>query len=296
VTGAFGIGPQQFVLRPRYGIQYGAPSSGVVTGDSGQRIPLVMMRGEIATAIAAAVGITLTMLVDGCGASPAQPDSPGAEAVASNDATATNVGNREPQMITDLSKLTASSGNPSVNEQVLIAGAAALHDSSPGTGDAQSSVDQNLERLYLSKNNSAANGGEALAAGDRTLLNAKARAFPAFSEALLNQTLVAAQALEVKQLEQHKLPEEMRPLILTATMTPEGKLTDLAVEQHTGFGPIDRLLIEACKQGLWAANPPAGALADNGMYQLRFEGVVRNYSYDVVGNYRYVTHVGLALM
>jgi len=255
-----------------------------------------MMRGEIATAIAAAVGISLATLVVGCGANPAQTAPPGAEAGASIDAAATNVGNNEPQTITDLSKLTVSSGNPSVNEQLLISGAAALHDSSPGTSDAPSSIDQNLERLYLSKNNSAANGGEALAAGDRTLLNAKARAFPEFSEALLNRTLVAAQALEAKQLEQHKLPEEMRPLILTATMTPEGKLTDLAVEQHTGFGPVDRLLIEACKQGLWAANPPSGALADNGTYRLRFEGVVRNYSYDVVGNYRYVTHVGLALM
>jgi hypothetical protein len=42
--------------------------------------------------------------------------------------------------------------------------------------------------------------------------------------------------------------------------------------------------------------PPQAALADDGMFRMRFEGVIGNYSYDVQGNYRYVTHVGLALM
>jgi hypothetical protein len=257
---------------------------------------LVVMRGWFATAIAAAVMVTPMVLMAGCATDSAQTVPPASAASPGSDSSRIAQGASEPRTITNLSQLAAPPGSPSLNEQGLIAGAAALHDDSSGGDGAQSSVDQNLERLYLSKNNSPANGGEALAAGDRTLLNAKAREFPEFSEAMLNRTLVAAQALEVKQLEQHKLPEEMRPLILTATMTPEGRLTDLAVEQHTGFGPVDRILIEACKQGLWAANPPAGALANDGMYRMRFEGVVRNYSYDVVGNYRYVTHVGLALM
>jgi hypothetical protein len=32
------------------------------------------------------------------------------------------------------------------------------------------------------------------------------------------------------------------------------------------------------------------------VFRMRFEGVINNYSYDVDGNYRYVTHLGLALM
>ncbi len=240
----------------------------------------------------AAIGVALIVTMAGCGTKTTQ----NAQAALDIHGTAATMGSSEPQTITSLSQLPAPPGASPVNEQSLIAGAAALHDGATSTNDAQSSVDQNLERLYFSKNQSVANGGTALAAGDRTLLNAKARAFPEFSEAMLNQTLVAAQELEVKKLEQHKLPEEIKPLILTATMTPAGRLTDLAVEQHSGFGPVDRILIEACKRGLWAANPPKGALAGDGMYRMRFEGVIRNYSYDVVGNYRYVTHVGLALM
>ncbi len=199
-------------------------------------------------------------------------------------------------MITNLGQSPPLSVNPSVNEQNLLAGAAKLHDNSASGDGAQSSVDRNLEHLYLSKNHSAVNGGEAGAAGDRTLLNAKARQFAEFSDALLNQTLIAAQALEAQKLQDHKLPDQMTALILTATMTSEGKLTDIAVEQHSGVGAVDRILIEACKQGLWARNPPKAALADTGTYRMRFEGFVANYSYDTWGNYRYVTHVGLALM
>jgi hypothetical protein len=79
-------------------------------------------------------------------------------------------------------------------------------------------------------------------------------------------------------------------------MTSEGKLTDLAIEQHSGLGTVDRIMIEACKKGLWAMNPPQAALASDGMFRMRFEGAIYNYSYDLQGNYKYITHLGLALM
>src|SRR4029077_14766121 len=107
--------------------------------------------------------------------------------------------------------------------------------------DPQHLADTNLEHLYLSQQHSAVHGGEARGAGDRTLLNAKARQFPEFSYALLTQPLVAAQKLEIKNLEEHQFPDEIKPMILIAVMTPEGKLTDIAVEQHSGVGAVDRL-------------------------------------------------------
>jgi hypothetical protein len=43
-------------------------------------------------------------------------------------------------------------------------------------------------------------------------------------------------------------------------------------------------------------NPPLAARADDGNYRIRFEGVVNNYSYNLEGDYKYVTHIGLALL
>jgi hypothetical protein len=252
------------------------------------------MRGGSATAIAAALKIALTVMVVGCGVKASDTPTP-VVPTNTNDET-TNARSSGPQMITSLAQMPGPSGNSASSEQSLFAGAAALHAGSSETEDPQEAVNRNLEHLYLSKTHTAANGGETRGAGDRTLLNAKARQFSEFSDALLNQTLVAAQTLAAQKLQDHKLPEQMKPVILIATMTPAGKLTDLSVEQHSGFGPVDRILIEACKQGLWAMNPPQAALADDGMYRMRFEGVIGNYSYDTQGNYRYVTHVGLALM
>ncbi|HEY1852780.1 MAG TPA: hypothetical protein VGG60_17295 [Candidatus Binataceae bacterium] len=252
------------------------------------------MRGGSATAIAAALKIALMVMVAGCGIKAFQTPAPVVQTNTSDETTSAS--NSGPRMITSLAQMPEPSGNSATSEQSLLAGAAALHASSSGTEDPQGSVNRNLEHLYLSKTHTSANGGEARGAGDRTLLNAKARQFAEFSDALLNQTLVAAQTLAAQKLQDHKLPEQMKPVILIATMTPAGKLTDLSVEQHSGFGPVDRILIEACKEGLWAMNPPQAALADDGMFRMRFEGVIGNYSYDVQGNYRYVTHVGLALM
>lgn len=212
--------------------------------------------------------------------------------------TATGTINQGTRVITNLSQLSSTpAAVPALDPQTLVNGAGNLRDdSAPGPADAQGLADANLDHLYLSKQHSAVNGGAARAPGDRTLLNAKAREFPEFSYALLNQTLVAAQELEAQKLQDHPLPDDIKPIILVAVMTPEGKLTDLSIEQHTGVGEVDRVLIDACKKGLWAMNPPSAARAGNGTYRLRFEAVIRNYSYDVQGNYKYITHVGLALL
>jgi len=252
-----------------------------------------MMRGGNAAAIAA--GIAVIAILAGCGTT-AKPSPKASFATTASDDEAPRALSTQPQVISNLTQLAEPSAGPPADAQNLIAGAAGLHDSASHSNDPQSLADQNLEHLYLSQQHgNLVHGGEAAGAGDRTLLNAKAREFPEFSYALLNQTLSAALELEAKRLARQKLPDEIKPLIMIATMTPDGHLTDLAVEQHTGSGTIDRILIDACKKGLWARNPPKAAMAD-GVYRMRFEGVINNYSYDVNGNYRYVTHLGLALM
>jgi hypothetical protein len=253
------------------------------------------MRGRIAAVISAALGIAALAVLTGCEVVNDQSKTAGFNPPAVDAAAgASDEGTR---MITNLSQVSsAPSAIPSINKQNLVSGAAALHDgTAPSSNKAQDLADSNLEHLYLSKQQSLIHGGEERAGGDRMLLNAKARKFPEFSYALLNQTLVAAQELEAAKLEEHKLPDEIKPMILIAVMTPEGKLTDIAIEQHSGVGVVDRIIIDACKKGLWTMNPPQAALAEDGMFRMHIVGAVANYSYDREGNYHYITHVGLAL-
>jgi hypothetical protein len=254
------------------------------------------MRGRIAAVISAAFRISVLAVLAGCAALDDQPKAAGLNPPAVNAPAVAAASDEGTRMITNLSQVSsAPSPIPAINAQNLVSGAAALHETAPSPNEAQNLADRNLEQLFRSKPQSLVHGGAATAAGDRTLLNDKARKFPEFSYALLNQTLIAAQELEAAKLEEHKLPDEIQPMILTAVMTPEGKLTDLAIEQHSGVGAVDRIIIDACKKGLWTMNPPEAALAEDGMFRMRIEGVIGNYGYDREGNSRYITHFGLAL-
>jgi hypothetical protein len=255
------------------------------------------MRGGTAAGISSAVSIAVMAVLAGCGALGGQVGPSGSTSHAVKT-EALPVGNdKGTRVITNLTQVSsAPPAMSSLNSQNLVSGAVAMDGPASGRNQAQDLANRNLQRLYLSKQQDLVHGGETRAAGDRTLLNAKARKFPEFSYALLNQTLVVAQELATKNLQEHKLPEDIKPMILTAVMTPEGKLFDIAVEQHTGVGAVDRIIIDACKKGLWTMNPPRAALSDDGMFRMRFEGVIGNHSYDVQGNYTYITHVGLALL
>jgi hypothetical protein len=231
----------------------------------------------------------------GCGAVNHPSKAAGLNPPAVNPPAITGASDEGARMITNLSQVSsASPAIPGINAQNLASGAAVLHRNAQSPIEAQNLTDSNLEYLYLSRPQSLVHG-DAAAASDRKLLNAKARKFPEFSYALLNQTLVAAQALEAAKLEEHKLPDEIKPMILTAVITSDGKLTDLAIEQHSGVGAVDRIIIDACKQGLWTMNPPEAARAQNGVFRMRIEAMINNAGYDREGNSHYVTHLGLAL-
>ncbi len=236
----------------------------------------------------AAIAIAALAMGAGCAAHhpDGHPQAHKAPAVA-NDGT---------RVITNLDQLSsAPSAVPVDNAQSLFGAPVATRDSAPHSDIAQNRADRNFEQFYLSQQQSVVHGGHTEARGSRTLLNAKARQFPEFSYAMLNQLLAAAQKLESKKLAGRQLPDEIKPMILTALMTPQGRLTDLDIEQHSGVGTVDRIIIDACKKGLWAMNPPRAALASDGRYRMRVEVLVKGYPYDYQGDYRYVTNVGLAL-
>ena len=196
-------------------------------------------------------------------------------------------------MVTDLADL--SSAN---TVAVLVPGqlptqsaAAAASKNNPNA-----ELQNNPDRFFAADSENTRFHETAPPPGDTKLMNAKAQQFDHFAYALLKQTLAAAEELEAKEFEQRKLSSELKPVVLTAVMTAVGTLTEISIEQHSGDIAIDRLVIQACKQGLWARNPPKGALASDGNYRLRVQGIIYNHSFNLYGKYTYDTRLGLAIL
>jgi hypothetical protein len=154
----------------------------------------------------------------------------------------------------------------------------------------------NLDRFYLASQPFEFDQLGAKPHGDITILNKKAARFPEFSYPMLNRTLPLAEKLGQAALDQRELPNDLKPVILTVTLSPIGHPVDIAIEQHSGVAAIDHAMIDACKQGLWAMNPPPAAAQPDQTYKLRFEGVIYEYSYNRYGQYTYITHIGLGVL
>lgn len=247
----------------------------------------VALRSILAAAVIAAI-----IYSGGCALGPGE--NQGANPTLAANPTPTPAASTGPHMVTDLADL--SSAN---TVAVLVPGqlptpsaAAAAPKTNP---DAE--LQTNINRFFTADvENTRYHETSAPPPGETTLTNAKAQKFGDFAYALLKQTLAAAQELEAKKFEQRKLSSELKQVVLTAVMTPVGTLTEIAIEQHSGDIAVDRLVIEACKQGLRARNPPKGALASDGNYRLRVQGIIYNHSFDRYGKYTYDTRLGLAIL
>lgn len=246
----------------------------------------VTLRSILATAVVAAI-----IYSGGCTLSPSA--NQGANATAAANPTPTPAPSTGPHMVTDLTNL--SSAN---TVALLVPGqlptppaAAAASKNNP---DAE--LQANIDRFFTADVDKARFHEASAPLADTTLMNAKAQKFDHFAYALLKQTLAAAETLESEKFEQRKLSSELKPVVLTAVMTAGGTLTEIAIEQHSGDIAVDRLVIEACKRGLWARNPPKEALASDGTYRLRIQGIIYNHSFNLYGKYTYDTRLGLAIL
>ena len=194
-----------------------------------------------------------------------------------------------PHVLTDLSSLSAA---PTIASMNLPSGPApapsAATESSPNEAT-------NLGRYFAEQPGHARRVGKATAPAEERLLNAKAARFAEFSGTLVHQVLVAAIGLEHGEIETKVVPDNANPVIITAIMNKDGKLGELIVEQRSGSGAVDHLMVEACKLGLWAGNPPPEAMTD-GEYRIRIEGRLKNFSTSDQQHWEFETHVGLALL
>ena len=129
------------------------------------------------------------------------------------------------------------------------------------------------------------------------LLNPKAAQFAQFSSTLLNQLWGQLRLRENDDdIAKLRVPETLQPVILTATLAPDGKLQEIVVEQRSGKAIVDKLFVDACKKSIWTDNPPKAAALPNGTYQVRIEGQIQNFASTTANHWTFKTYMGLALL
>jgi hypothetical protein len=128
------------------------------------------------------------------------------------------------------------------------------------------------------------------------LMNLKAAQYAGFSGILLDQLWGQVRLRETDDdIARLKLPDTLRPVVLTATLAPDGKLQEIVIDQRSGKAIIDKLFIEACKKSIWTHNPPKAAALPNGTYQVRIEGRMENFASNE-SRWTFKTYMGIAIL
>jgi hypothetical protein len=133
--------------------------------------------------------------------------------------------------------------------------------------------------------------------GLERLLNPKAAQYASFSRDLLDRLFTQVFKEERDdQFARLKISDDVRPVIITATLDQHGKLTELVVEQHSGKAAIDHMMIDACKKSLWAQRPPEAAATENGTYRIRLETKITNFASNDNIHWNFETDIGIAVL
>ena len=128
------------------------------------------------------------------------------------------------------------------------------------------------------------------------LMNLKAAQFAGFSGSLLDQLWGQVRLRETDDdITRLKLPDNLQPVVLTATLAPDGKLQEIVIDQRSGKTIIDKLFIDACKKSIWSKNPPKAAALPNGTYQVRIEGRIENFA-SHESRWTFRTYMGIAVL
>jgi hypothetical protein len=133
--------------------------------------------------------------------------------------------------------------------------------------------------------------------GVERLLNKKAAQYDMLSMRVMDQLFAAIEKLEDDDpVARLKLPRDLRPVIITGTLNRNGKLQELLIEQHSGVAAVDKMVVQACKRGLYINNPPPGALNPEGVYKVRLETRLENYASMDGETWEFKTYLGMALL
>ncbi len=192
-----------------------------------------------------------------------------------------------PHPVTDLSQLAPGNAlDPFGKRDQLIARRVASE------GDMGGSSVENLDALAAVRHS-----GDNRHPCEQRLLNKKAAQFDSLSARLLDQVFEQIGMLqEGDQISHLKLPTELKWVVITGTLNHDGVLKELVIEQHSGTAAIDKMVVAACKKGLYIHNPPADALDANGNYKVRLEVRMENFASMDSEHWEFKTYMGLAIL
>jgi hypothetical protein len=193
----------------------------------------------------------------------------------------------QPKILSSLNEVAATPVNPLAIDQVPQRGEGMILDHGPSSaGPGTFEVEPAMSRQVGPDSNPAT----------VRLLNKKAAQFGNFSGVILDRILARLLVAErSEEVSRGKLPEELKAVIITATLNKQGKLTELVLEQHSGKAKIDQMMIDVCKKSIWYENPPAGALSDDGTYKLTIKLKLQNYASLDDTHWSFVTDLGLGI-
>ncbi|HYL59505.1 MAG TPA: hypothetical protein VEU51_11575 [Candidatus Acidoferrales bacterium] len=193
----------------------------------------------------------------------------------------------QPKVVTDLSTLSSVPIEPLHPEAMPTRGSALLQSNNS---------DPNSPRTFLAQPGFERAVGTDKDPGVERLLNDKAAKFANFSQVILerifSQMRLAEKTEEISRL---KLPTDIKPVIITAIMDKNGKLTELVVEQHSGKAVIDKMMLDVCKKAIWYRNPPPAALSGDGNYKFTIDARLENYATSDAVHWNFITHIGLGI-
>jgi hypothetical protein len=132
---------------------------------------------------------------------------------------------------------------------------------------------------------------------EQRLLNKKAAQFDMLSTHLLDQVFTQIAVLDEEYDISHlKLPTDLKWVVITGTLNSKGVLRELVIEQHSGTAAVDRMVVAACKKGLYIHNPPPEASDDGGNYKVRIEARLENFASLDGEHWEFKTYMGLGLL
>jgi hypothetical protein len=204
-----------------------------------------------------------------------------------------------PRVITNLSQLSTSSAGmvPLISTQDIKEAPEEEPKLSMGSHAPGDQTPAALRRLFLNNPAASRYRETPLPHTQERLLNAKAAKYSAFSSRMLSQLLQEMVRLEGQRpVNMMVLPDDLKPVIVTAVLNREGQLRELIFDQHSGVATVDKLVIKACKEALWAGTAPAEALGRDGNYRLRIEAELSNYSANREGEQTFITRLGLGIL
>jgi hypothetical protein len=190
-------------------------------------------------------------------------------------------------MVTDLSSVSNAAIDPLGTHAVPKRGEGLLHEKSGDTSGPRTFG----EEPGLSKSI----GTEANPAEVR-LLNDKAAKFANFSQVILERIFAQLRIAErTEEISRTRLPTDIKPVVITAIMDKNGKLTELVLEQHSGKARIDQMMLNVCKKAIWYRNPPPDALSADGTYHLTIQCRLENYASMDEAHWSFITRLGLGI-